>query len=77
MHATIIPCNAIARDAIGQCSSTSCSPFNPLLPTLDVSVDIEVGEEDNKGDGVPNEGIVHPLGEVAVNVEGVHSMDDG
>ena len=39
-------------------------------------MNVEVGEEDDERDGVTNQCPVHPLGEVAVNVEGVDTMDD-
>ena len=40
-------------------------------------MEVEVGEEDDEGGGVGYEGVVHPLGEVAVDVERVHAVDDG
>ena len=40
-------------------------------------MDVEVGEQDDKGDGIAYARVVHPLGKVAVNVQGVCSMDDG
>ncbi len=40
-------------------------------------MNVEVGEEDDEGYSVPNESIVHPFGEVAVNVERVDGMHDG
>lgn len=39
-------------------------------------MDVEVSEEDKEGSSIAYEGVVHPLREVAVNVEGVYSMDD-
>ena len=36
---------------------------------LDVGMDVEIGEEDDKGSGVAKQGIVHPLWKVAVNVK--------
>ena len=39
------------------------------LTLLYVRVDVEVGEEDDKGGCVANESVVHPLREVAVDVE--------
>ena len=50
----------------------------PALPTsllLDVGLDVEVGEETYEGEGVANQGVVHPLGEVTVDVERVDSVD--
>ena len=40
-------------------------------------MDVEVGEEDDERDGIANQAVVHPLGEVAVNVQRVDCMDDG
>jgi len=39
-------------------------------------MDVEVSEEDKEGSSIAYKGVVHPLREVAVNVEGVYSMDD-
>ena len=38
---------------------------------------VEVGEEQDEGDGVSDEREVHPFGKVAVNVERVDGVDDG
>lgn len=35
-----------------------------------VGLVVEVAEEDDEGDGVADEGVVHPVGEVAVDVQG-------
>lgn len=40
-------------------------------------MDVEVGEEDDEGDGVANQSPVHPLGEIAVDVEGMDGVDYG
>ena len=48
-----------------------------LLPPLDVGVVVEIGEEDDEGDCVTDEGVVHPLWEVAVDVERVDGVDYG
>ena len=60
-------------------SLLSLSLLSPPLtsPLLDVSVDIEVGEEDDEGSGIAYKCEVHPLWEVAVDVERVERMDDG
>lgn len=39
-----------------------------LSPPLDVRVEVEVCEEDDEGYGVADESVVHPLGEVTVDV---------
>ena len=44
---------------------------------LDVSVDVEVSEENNEGGSVSKESVVHPFGEITVNVERVRAMDEG
>ena len=46
-----------------------------LPPLLDVSVEVEVGEEDDEGDGIADERVVHPFGEVTVDVDGMDSVD--
>ena len=46
-----------------------------LPPLLDVSVEVEVGEEDDEGDGVADERVVHPFGEVTVDIDGMDSVD--
>lgn len=38
---------------------------------------VEVAEEDDEGDGVADEGVVHPVREVAVDVEGQGRVADG
>lgn len=43
---------------------------------LDVGMNVEVSEEDDKGSGVAKQGIMHPLWEVAVNVKGMTAMDE-
>ena len=40
-------------------------------------MEVEVGEENDERSGIADEGEVHPLGEVAVDVERMHAMDDG
>lgn len=42
-----------------------------------VRVVVEVGEEDDEGDGVANQSPLHPAGERTAGVEGVASMADG
>lgn len=42
-----------------------------------VGLVVEVAEEDDEGDGVADEGVVHPVGEVAVDVEGQGRVADG
>lgn len=42
-----------------------------------ISVVVEVGEEDDKGDGVANQSPLHPAGERTAGVEGVAGMADG
>lgn len=42
-----------------------------------VGLVVEVAEEDDEGDGVADEGIVHPVREVAVDVEGQGCVADG
>lgn len=42
-----------------------------------VGVVVEVGEEDDEGDGVANQGPLHPAGERAAGVEGVAGVADG
>lgn len=42
-----------------------------------VGLVVEVAEEDDEGDGVADEGVVHPVGEVAVDVEGQGCVADG
>ena len=39
-------------------------------------MDVEIGEENNEGDGVAYQSVLHPLGEVAINVESICSVDD-
>lgn len=72
--------NAIAGDTIGQRRGTAiyilAHPGFPPVP-LDVCVVVEVGEEQDERDGVRDERVVHPLGEVAVDVQGVDGVDDG
>jgi len=41
-----------------------------------VGLDIEICEEYYKRYGIANERIMHPFREVAVNVEGVHAVDN-
>ena len=50
-------------------------PSLPPPSLLYVGLDVEVGEETDEGEGVANQSVVHPLGEVAVNVERVDSVD--
>lgn len=38
---------------------------------------VEVGEEDDKGDGVANQSPLHPAGEWTAGVEGVAGVADG
>lgn len=38
---------------------------------------VEVGEEDDEGDGIANQSPLHPGGEWTAGVEGVSSMADG
>ena len=38
-------------------------------------MNVEVGEENDEGRGIRNEGVVHPLGEVAVDVQRVHAVE--
>ena len=47
--------------------------FSPAL--FDVRLDVEVGEETDEGEGVANQSVVHPLWEVAVNVERMDGVD--
>lgn len=54
-----------------------CSATFGLASSLNISMDVKVGKEDYEGDGISNEAVVHPLGEVAVNVQRVSGMDDG
>lgn len=42
-----------------------------------VSVVVEVGEKDDEGDGVADQGPLHPGGERAARVEGVAGVADG
>lgn len=42
-----------------------------------VSVVVEVGEEDDEGDGVADQSPLHPGGERAAGVEGVAGVADG
>lgn len=42
-----------------------------------VSVVVEVGEEDDEGDGVADQGPLHPGGEWTAGVEGVAGVADG
>lgn len=42
-----------------------------------VGLVVEVAEEDDEGDGVADEGVVHPVGEVAVDVKGQGRVADG
>lgn len=42
-----------------------------------VGLVVEVAEEDDEGDGVADEGVVHPVGEVAVDVEGQGRVANG
>jgi len=48
-----------------------------LATLVDVSLDVEISEEDDEGYGVTYQAVVHPLGEVAVHVERMTGMDDG
>ena len=43
---------------------------------LDVRMNVEVSEEDDKGSGVAKQGIVHPLWKVAVNVKGMTAVNE-
>lgn len=47
------------------------------MALLDVGLDVEVGEEAYEREGIADEGIVHPLGKVTVDVERVNSVNDG
>lgn len=38
---------------------------------------VEVSEKDDEGDRVADEGVVHPVGEVAVDIEGQGCVADG
>ena len=38
---------------------------------------VEVSKENDERGSIANESVVHPLREVAVNVERVHAVDDG
>ena len=40
-------------------------------------MNVEVSEENNEGRGIRDEGVMHPLGEVAVDVQGVHTVQSG
>ena len=40
-------------------------------------MDVEVCKEKDEREGIANQNVVHPLGEVAINVERVEGMDDG
>lgn len=42
-----------------------------------VGLVVEVAKEDDEGDGVAYEGVVHPVGEVAVDVQGQGRVTDG
>lgn len=42
-----------------------------------VGLVVEVAEEDDEGDGIADEGVVHPVGEVAVDVEGQGCVANG
>lgn len=47
-----------------------------LLPsTLDVGLDVEVGEQDDEGYGIAYQRVVHPFWKVAVDVQGMNSVD--
>ena len=46
-------------------------------PPLAVGMNVEVSEENNEGRGIRDEGVMHPLGEVAVDVQGVHTVQSG
>ncbi len=48
-----------------------------FLSFLYIRLNVEVGEEDDERYSITNESIVHPFGEVAVNVERVDGMHDG
>lgn len=62
------------RQSLALCGCTD--GISPLLAALlDVGVDVKVGKETDEGEGVANQSVVHPLGEVAINVERVDSMD--
>lgn len=69
----VITVVAIAGDTIGQRRGTAIDtlPGLPPLVSLDVRLVVEVGEEEDEGDGVGNERVVHPLGEVTVDVQRV------
>ena len=54
----------------------SCGGVAPGLLAA-VGLVVEVAEEDDEGDGVADEGIVHPVREVAVDVEGQGRVADG
>ena len=55
----------------------SCLCFALGSASLDVCVEVEVGEEYDKGCSIANECVVHPLREVAINVERMECMNDG
>ena len=44
---------------------------------LDVGLDVEVCKEADEGEGIAYESVVHPLGEIAVDVDRVSAMDYG
>ena len=60
-------------DAVSQGHSAALT----LATLADVGVDVEVCEEDDERYGIAYQAVVHPLGEVAVNVEGMAGVDDG
>lgn len=42
-----------------------------------VGLVVEVAEEDDEGDGIADKGVVHPVGEVTVDIEGQCSVANG